>query len=291
MSKYLISTDSASDLPESYIKEHNIYSQSLFYNLGGEIYGGEKQLNYKVFYDRMRSGEMPVTNAIIPEELINGLRPYLQDGYDILHIAFSSALSSTFQNAVIAANELKEEFPERTITVIDSKAASLGQGLLIHKALQNQQKGLSLEDNAAWIEDNKDNLVHEFTVDDLFHLHRGGRVSKGVAIIGSLINIKPMLFVNSEGELKMKGAVRGRKKALMTLVKYMEEKTKNCLDQNDIVFISHGDCADDAQFVADQITARLGIKTFLIDYVSPTIGAHAGPGVVALFFYGDNKLS
>ncbi len=289
MNKYLITTDSASDLPKSYLQEHNVYSQSLFYNLGDELYGGEKQLDYKTFYNRMRSGEMPVTNAIIPEELINGLRPYLQDGYDILHIAFSSALSSTYQNAVIAADELKEEFPERTITVVDSKSASLGQGLLVYKAIQKQKEGLSLAENAAWIEENLSHICHEFTVDDLFHLHRGGRVSKGVAIIGSLINIKPMLFVNDEGELKMKGTSRGRKKSLMTLVKAMEESTKDCLDKNDIVFISHGDCLEDAQFVANQIETRLGIKTFLIDYVSPTIGAHAGPGVVALFFWGSHR--
>ena len=289
MENYIITTDSASDLPKSYAQKEQLYIQPLFYNFGQEGYGGQNDLDYKVFYQRMRDGEMPVTNAIIPEEMQNGLRPFLEKGYDILHLAFSSGLSSSCQNAVLAANELKEEFPERRIVVVDTYAASLGQGLLVHKALQLKKQGKSMEEVAKWVEDNRNHLCHLFTVDDLFHLHRGGRVSKTVAVIGTMINIKPVLHVDNAGELKMLKTVRGRKKSLINLVDRMEDLCKGYEKENDVVFISHGDCLEDAQFVADLVKQRLGIEHFLIDYVSPTIGAHSGPGTIALFFMGREK--
>ncbi len=289
MNKYIITTDSASDLPKEYIQKENLYVQPLFYNIGNQIYGGANNLDYKVFYNRMRQGEMPVTNAIIPEEMRNDLRPFLEQGYDILHLAFSSGLSSSCQNAVLAANELREEFPDRKIVVIDTYAASLGEGLLVHKAIQLKKQGKSLEEVAKWVEDNRDHLCHLFTVDDLFHLQRGGRVSKTVAVIGTMINIKPVLHVDNAGELKMLKTVRGRKKSLLYLVDRMEELCKGYENENDVVFISHGDCMEDAQFVADRIKERLGIQNFIIDYVSPTIGAHSGPGTIALFFMGKEK--
>ncbi len=289
MNKYIITTDSASDLPKEYIQKENLYVQPLFYNIGNQIYGGANNLDYKVFYNRMRQGEMPVTNAIIPEEMRNDLRPFLEQGYDILHLAFSSGLSSSCQNAALAANELREEFPDRKIVVIDTYAASLGEGLLVHKAIQLKKQGKSLEEVAKWVEDNRDHLCHLFTVDDLFHLQRGGRVSKTVAVIGTMINIKPVLHVDNAGELKMLKTVRGRKKSLLYLVDRMEELCKGYENENDVVFISHGDCMEDAQFVADRIKERLGIQNFIIDYVSPTIGAHSGPGTIALFFMGKEK--
>lgn len=287
MSKFLITTDSASDLPDSYILEHNLYVQPLFYSIGDSVYGGINKLESKEFYRRMREGEMPVTNAIIPEEMHSGLTPYLQRGYDILHLAFSSGLSSSCQNAMIAAEELKEEFPERTITVIDTRAASLGQGLFVHKALQLKDAGKSMAEIAKWAEEIRDHFCHNFTVDDLFHLHRGGRVSKTVAIVGSMVSLKPILHVDNNGELKMQTVVRGRKKSLLTLVNKMEAACAGF--NNDTVFISHGDCEEDAQFVADQIKSRLGIQNFLIAPISPTIGAHAGPGTIALFYLGNEK--
>lgn len=289
MNKYMITTDTASDLPKDYAQKENLYVQPLFYNLGDKIYGGKNDLDYKVFYNRMREGEMPVTNAIIPEEMRNGLRPFLEQGYDILHLAFSSGLSSSCQNAILAANELMEEFPDRKVTVIDTYAASLGEGLLVHKALQLKKQGKSMEEVAKWVEDNRNHLCHLFTVDDLFHLQRGGRVSKTVAVIGTMINIKPVLHVDNAGELKMLKTVRGRKKSLIHLVDRMEELCKGYETENDVVFISHGDCLEDAQFVAEQIKQRLGINNFIIDYVSPTIGAHSGPGTIALFFMGKEK--
>ena len=285
--KYIISTDSTADLPESYVKEHGIAVQFLSYAFGDTVFGLDTQLEPHAFYERMRSGEMPTTNACIPDEVQNSFERYLKEGYDILHISFSSGLSASHNNARIAANELAEQYPDRKIVLVDSLCASLGQGLLVHYAVTMKERGKSMEEVAEWLEQNKLHLCHQFTVDDLFHLHRGGRVSKTTAIIGTLINVKPVLHVDDEGHLTSLCNVRGRKKALLKLVEHMGEQI-DCY-QNDVVFISHGDCLEDAEFVAAQVKERFGIENILIDYVSPTIGAHSGPGTVALFFLGKNR--
>lgn len=285
--KYIISTDSTADLPASYVKEHGIAIQFLSYAFGDTVYGLDNQMDPHAFYDRMRSGEMPTTNACIPDEVQNSFETYLKEGYDILHISFSSGLSASHNNARIAANELAEQYPERKIVMVDSLCASLGQGLLVHYAVTMKEQGKSLEEVAAWLEENKLHLCHQFTVDDLFHLHRGGRVSKATAILGTMINIKPVLHVDDEGHLTSVCNVRGRKKALLKLVDNMSEQMEGF--QNDIIFISHGDCLEDAEFVAAQVKERFGIQNILIDYVSPTIGAHSGPGTVALFHLGKNR--
>lgn len=285
--KYIISTDSTADLPESYVKEHSVAVQFLSYAFEDTAYGLDNQLDPHDFYERMRSGEMPTTNACIPDEVQTSFEAYLKEGYDILHISFSSGLSASHNNARIAANELAEQYPDRKIILVDSLCASLGQGLLVHYAVTLKEQGKSLEEVAAWLEENKLHLCHQFTVDDLFHLHRGGRVSKATAIIGTLINVKPVLHVDNEGHLTSVCNVRGRKKALLKLVEHMGEQIEGY--QNDIVFISHGDCLEDAEFVAAQVKERFGIQSFLIDYVSPTIGAHSGPGTVALFHLGKNR--
>ncbi|MBE5930604.1 MAG: DegV family protein [Lachnospiraceae bacterium] len=285
--KYIISTDSTADLPASYVKEHDIAIQFLSYAFGDTVYGLNNQLDPHDFYDRMRSGEMPTTNACIPDEVQNSFEAYLKEGYDILHISFSSGLSASHNNARIAANELAEQYPDRKIILVDSLCASLGQGLFVHYAVTMKEQGKSIEEVAAWLEENKLHLCHQFTVDDLFHLHRGGRVSKATAIIGTLINVKPVLHVDNEGHLTSVCNVRGRKKALLKLVELMGEQIDGY--QNDIVFISHGDCLEDAEFVAAQVKERFGIQNFLIDYVSPTIGAHSGPGTVALFYLGNTR--
>lgn len=285
--KYIISTDSTADLPESYVKEHGIAVQFLSYAFGDTVFGLDTQLEPHTFYKRMRSGEMPTTNACIPDEVQNSFERYLKEGYDILHISFSSGLSASHNNARIAANELAEQYPDRKIVLVDSLCASLGQGLLVHYAVTMKESGKSMEEVAEWLEQNKLHLCHQFTVDDLFHLHRGGRVSKATAIIGTLINVKPVLHVDDEGHLTSLCNVRGRKKALLKLVEHMGEQIDGY--QNDVVFISHGDCPEDAAFVAAQVKERFGIENILIDYVSPTIGAHSGPGTVALFFLGKNR--
>lgn len=289
MASYIITTDSAADLPAEYIKTHNLFVQPLFYSIDDQTYGGDHNLDYPIFYQMMRDGKMPITNAIIPAEMVETLTPLLEKGLDILHIAFSSALSSSYQNAVIAANELAELFPERKIIVVDSKSASLGQGLLVHKALKLREQGKSMEEVADWIETHKEQLCHQFTVNDLFHLHRGGRVSKTSAIIGTLASIKPVLHIDMDGRLVPLSKVHGRKKSLVTLVDNMEKSLDGYEGSNDEVFISHGDCLEDAQFVANLVKERFGIETIMIDYVSPTIGAHSGPGTVALFFMGKTR--
>lgn len=289
MSDFIITTDTTSDLPESYIKDHNIEIHPLYYNLDGVIYGGDIKLPPEEFYIKMRAGQMPTTMAVNPETSKDIFRKYLDQGLDILHIGFSSALSGSFNSAMIAANELKEMYPDRKIILIDSLSASLGEGLLVHKAVMLKESGKSLEETASWIEENKLHLCHLFTVSDLFHLQRGGRVSKATAIIGTMINVKPILHVDNEGKLIPLQNVRGRKRSLTTLVDTMEKQIKGYEKQNDIIFISHGDSLEDAQYLASLIKSRFGIQSFLIDYVCPTIGSHSGPGTIALFFMGAER--
>ena len=289
MNNYIITTDTTTDLPEDYIKKHNLGIMSLTYTLEGTTYSKENPLDVKLFYEKMRNGSMPTTSQVNPENAKNIFLPYLKDGYDILHIAFSSGLSGSYNSARIAAEELSEEFPERKITAIDSLAASLGEGLLVHKAVMLKEQGADLDTVADWVEQNKLHIVHNFTVDDLFHLHRGGRVSKATAILGTMINVKPILHVDDEGHLIALSKVRGRKKSLQALVDSMEKQMGAYKNQNDIVFISHGDSLADAQYVADLVKQRFGIESFLINYVGPTIGAHSGPGTIALFYMGDYR--
>lgn len=287
MREYIISTDSTADLPEEYLKKHQVFIHPLYYNIDGEIYGGDHDMSPTEFYNRMRKGVKPTTMATNPEFVHNAFESQIKAGYDILHISFSSALSGCYNNAAVNARELCEEYPDAKITVIDSCAASLGQGLLVHKAVMMKAAGKSMEEVAQWVEEHKNHLCHEFTVDDLFNLQRGGRVSKATAIIGTLISVKPVLHVDLEGRLIPLVNVRGRKKALTKLVELMEEQIVGY--DNDTVFISHGDCIEDAQFVANLVKERTGIDEVLINYVSPTIGAHSGPGTVALFFMGKEK--
>lgn len=289
MNNYIITTDTTTDLPEDYIKKHDLGIMSLTYTLEGTTYSKDNPLDVKLFYEKMRNGSMPTTSQVNPENAKNIFLPYLKDGYDILHIAFSSGLSGSYNSTRIAAEELSEEFPDRKITIIDSLAASLGEGLLVHKAVMLKEQGADLDAVADWVEQNKLHIVHNFTVDDLFHLHRGGRVSKATAILGTMINVKPILHVDDEGHLIALSKVRGRKKSLQALVNSMEQQMGAYRSQNDIVFISHGDSLADAQYVADLVKQRFGIESFLINYVGPTIGAHSGPGTIALFYMGDYR--
>lgn len=289
MNNYIITTDTTTDLPEDYIKKHDLGIMSLTYTLEGTTYSKDNPLDVRLFYEKMRNGSMPTTSQVNPENAKNIFLPYLKDGYDILHIAFSSGLSGSYNSTRIAAEELSEEFPKRKITIIDSLAASLGEGLLVHKAVMLKEQGADLDTVADWVEQNKLHIVHNFTVDDLFHLHRGGRVSKATAILGTMINVKPILHVDDEGHLIALSKVRGRKKSLQALVDSMEKQMGAYRSQNDIVFISHGDSLADAQYVADLVKQRFGIESFLINYVGPTIGAHSGPGTIALFYMGDYR--
>ena len=287
MSEYVITTDNNSDLPEEYLKDHGVGCMYLSYSMDGKNYTHENFLPEHEFYEAMRNGSMPTTAQVNPENAKTLLEPYLKEGKDILHIAFSSGLSGTYNSSRIAAEELMEEYPDRRIIVVDSLSASLGQGLLVWLAQQKKELGQTLEDVADWAEKNKLKMVHLFTVDDLNHLYRGGRVSRTTAIVGSMLNIKPVLHVDNEGKLTAIGKVRGRKKALQELVKLMDEKIGSFGADCDTIFISHGDCEQDAQYVAAKVKEKYNIKNIIINQVGATIGAHSGPGTMALFFVGD----
>lgn len=290
MKEFLIVTDTTTDLPRDYVEKHHLYMMSLPYTLEGTSYTWEKPMPVKDFYDKMRAGSLPTTSQANPEEAALLYESILKDNdVDILHIAFSSGLSGSFNSCRIASADVCEKYPDHRIVVVDSLAATLGQGLLVYKAVQLKEAGKSLDEVAAWVEENKYHLVHNFTVDDLFHLHRGGRLSKTAAIVGTMINLKPVLHVDDEGHLVMLSKVRGRKKSLIGLVDCMEKQLGDWKDKNDIIFISHGDCPEDAQFVADLIKERFGYENFMIDYIGATIGAHSGPGTVALFYLGDHR--
>ena len=252
-------------------------------------YGQGQELPEKEFYALMRQGKMPTTSQVNPEEAKAHFTEYLKENKEILCIAFSSGLSGTYNSMRIAADEIMEEQPDCKIIVIDSLCASLGEGLLVHKAVTLRDQGKSMEEVAEWVKNNRLHLVHVFTVDDLYHLYRGGRVSKATAFVGTLAGIKPELHVDNDGHLIVIGKVRGRKKSLHALVDYMEEKMGSYRDQNDIVFISHGDDLPAAELVRDLVKARFGMDSFLINYVGPTIGSHSGPGTLALFFMGEER--
>lgn len=289
MREYVITTDNTADLPYSYYKQHDIEYMYLTYQMEGETYGKQDEMEFKDFYERMRKGSMPTTSQVNSEEAKEVLRPLLIQGKDILHLAFSSGLSGSYNSVRMAAEELREEFPERKIMVIDSLCASLGEGLFVDKAVEMKEEGKSLEENAAWLEEHKLNFCHVFTVDDLFHLHRGGRVSKVAAVVGTMISLKPLLYVDNEGHLIPHKNVRGRRKSLSGLVTMMEERVGDWKDKNTKIFISHGDCQEDAEYVARLVKEKFGYETFLINTIGATIGAHAGPGTVALFFLGEYR--
>ena len=284
---FKIITDSTADLSKEYLQANDISCVNLSYIVDGETYGRGKELPCHDFYELMRKGNMPTTSQVNPDEAKEELLKLVDEHKEILCLSFSSGLSGTYNSMRLAAEEVMSEHPECKIIVIDTLCASLGEGLLVYKAVQLRDDGKNIDEVAEWVETHKLNLVHMFTVDDLFNLYRGGRVSKTTAIVGTVAGIKPVLHVDDEGHLVAVGKVRGRKKALQALVNHMEEKMGSYAGQNDIIFISHGDDQEAAEYVRDLIKERFGIESFVVDYVGPTIGSHAGPGVVALFFLGD----
>lgn len=289
MDKFKLVTDTASDLPRTYLEEHDIDVLSLAYIIDGATYNWEHPMDDHVFYDKMRAGAMPTTSQVNMEDAKSYFEQLITGQDEILCLAFSSGLSGTYNSIAVAAKEICEEHPDKKIRVVDTKAASLGQGLMVDWARRMRDEGKSVDETADFMEQHYNQFGHVFTVDDLNHLHRGGRVSKATAVIGTLANIKPLLHVDDEGHLINVDKVRGRKKSLLALVDMMEKKMGDHLADNKTIFISHGDCPEDAQFVADEVKRRFGITDFLIHYVGPTIGAHTGPGVVALFFYGKER--
>ena len=286
---FIISSDTTSDLPAEFIKENNLTLHHLHYIVDGETYGDEKNLEIKDFFDRMRKGSTVSTFATNPDTSKEIFRKQLSEGYDVLHIAFSSGLSSAYNNSVIAAKEVLADFPGARIEVIDSLCASGGEGLYVWYALKLQKEGKSMDEIIRWLTENKLHLCHSFTVEDLTYLQRGGRISKTVKVFGTLLSIKPVMHVDNEGKLVPVQNVRGRKKSLIGLVDQMEAHLGSFKDKNEMIVITHGDCLEDAEFVRDQIKERFGYKNFMISYLTPTIGSHAGPGTMALFYLGKER--
>lgn len=287
MNSFQIVTDTTADLPEDFLKEEDIDAFFLPYTICGATYDGTTELPYKDFYRLMREGNVPKTSQVNPDQAKVGLLKRLNNGNDILYLAFSSGLSGTYNSVRMASEEIMEENKEANIVVIDSKCASLGEGLFVYYACKLRKEGKSMEETAKWLEDHKLNFIHVFSVDDLIYLFRGGRVSRTTAVAANVLNIKPLLHVDNDGHLINIGKSRGRKKALLDLVNMMEERVGSYRDKNDIFFISHGDCIEDAEFVRDEVKKRFGIEKCIINNVGPTIGAHSGPGTIALFFLGD----
>lgn len=291
MAEYIISTDTSCDFPLEYVKQHQLPLVTLFYSIDGVTgeNGCPSSDVLKNFYDKMRAGSMTKTQQASIEDTEKVFREILKEGKDILHIAFSSGLSGTANAARLAAENMMEEFPGCKIIVIDSLCASLGQGLLVDYALKLQQQGKTMEETAKWLEDHIQNICHLFTVEDLKYLQRGGRISKTTALVGTMIGIKPVLHVDPEGKLVSISKVRGRKQSIQALVNKMEENIGKYRDEKQPIFISHGDCIEDANYLADLVKERFGYDEFLINDVGPTIGAHSGPGTLALFFMGETR--
>lgn len=281
--------DSCTDLPYSFIKEKNVPVVNFSYFFKGKEFIDDfgQTIDYKSFYDDVRSGEMPTTSQVNTDAYIQVFKPLIEENKSIIFLSFSSGLSGSFANANIAKNMLLEKYPDASITLIDTKAASLGGGLIAYYAIEMMEKGASKEEIVNWVEENKLKVHHWFTVEDLNHLKRGGRVSGTAAFIGTLLSIKPILNVNKEGKLIPVLKVKGRKKSIKTLCDKIVENIVNPEDQ--VIFISHGDCLEDANYLAKLIKEELKVKDILINNVGPVIGAHSGPGTVALFFIGNKR--
>lgn len=290
MGEFVIMTDSCCDMTAAMADELGISVLPLSLHMGENVYHNYldgREIGFEDFYARIRSGETATTAAVSVGAFEAEMRTYLQQGKDILCINFSSALSTTYQSATIAAADLREEFPDSKIFVVDSLCASLGQGLLLYLCAQEQRNGRTIGEVRAFAEATKGNICHWFTVDDLNHLKRGGRISAATALFGTMLSIKPVMHVDDGGHLVPVSKARGRKASLMALVDQME---KTAVDPAaGPVFISHGDCEGDALFVADEITRRFGNRNISINFVGPVIGNHSGPGTVALFFVGSKR--
>ena len=290
MSEYVIVTDSSSDLSETMAREIGVEVLPMAFTMGGKTYHNypdNREMDPKDFYQELREGGMATTSAVNVSDYTQMVEPILREGKDVLILVFSSGLSSTYQSSVLAVEELREKYPDRKIFTVDTLCASLGQGLLVWHAAQMQKAGKSIEEVRDWTEENKLHLCHWFTVDDLHFLKRGGRVSAATAVVGSMLQIKPVLHVDDEGHLINVGKARGRGASLTALVDHMKETAIDPAEQT--VFISHGDCLADAEKVAADVKARLGFKEVVINTIGPVIGAHSGPGTVALFFLGTKR--
>lgn len=287
MCDYQILTDSGCDLPADMLKSLNVQSVPLDLLFRGQTLADCVDDSIKEIYAGLRAGEPASTSAVNPASWKNLMQPSLEKGKDLLVIAFSSGLSTTYQSAVIAAEELRESYPHRKIMVCDSLCASLGQGLLVWYACQKRDAGMSLAELYAWVEENKCHLCLWFTVDDLMYLKRGGRVSATTALLGTMLSIKPVLHMDNAGKLINMSKTRGRKASIQALLDKLLELGDGY--DNSTVFICHGDCREDAEYLAEKLKASAGVKEVFIGYTGAVIGSHSGPGTLALFFLGKER--
>ena len=284
---YRIITDTCCDFPADMYDQLNLSVVPLTVNYKGEAVSQYSEQWLKDMFDGLRAGESATTSAANPKNWEDVIEPVLQAGEDALVLAFSSGLSTTYQSAVIAAGELMDRYPGRTVNVVDTLCASLGQGLFVYYACAKRDAGMDLNELTQWCESHKLNLCHWFTVDDLMYLKRGGRVSAATALVGTMLQIKPVLHVDDEGHLINVGKVRGRKASIEALAKKMGETALP--GENETVFICHGDCMDDAQYLGQLVKEKYGVKNVFIYYVGAVIGSHSGPGTLALFYMGDHR--
>ena len=287
---FVIITDSAANLTNELIDKNEIGIVSLEFLVEAKPYRsyikGEKN-DLKQFYDMMRNKEHITTSAVNQQTWMDGIEPHLKAGKDALVIAFSSGLSVTYQQCKLACEALAEKYPERKVLCVDSLCAAMGQGMYVMYAVEKRNEGLTIEQTAQWLEDNKLNMAHWFTVETLTYLKRGGRVSGATAVIGNLMSIKPVMHVDNEGKLVAVHKVRGRKASLDALVEHMEKTAIKPEEQ--VIYISHGDCLEEAEYVAQLCRDKMHVKDVVINILDPVIGAHAGPGTMALFFLGTER--
>ena len=286
MNKFVIITDSSCDLPAAVAQQMGVEVIPLEINMEGDI-KLNNEIDIKEFYEYLRQKHGAKTSAVNMDRFIQAFEPFVADGNDLLYIGFSSGLSATFMAGKNAAEELSEKYPERKIIALDSLCASLGQGLLVKLAVDKKNEGATIDEIASYIEEEKWHLAHWFTVDDLFFLKRGGRISATTAVLGTVLQFKPVLHVDDEGHLINMTKVRGRNASIAELLAKMKETAID--PEKQTVYISHGDCYDDAKKLADMITAEFGITDILINEVGPVIGAHSGPGTLALFFLAKER--
>ncbi len=285
-----IITDSSANLSRAMAKELNVKILPLSIFIGEEelkSFSEDKEFDYVTYYNRLRNKEHAKTSLINTDVFISEFEKVLNDGKDVLALIMSSGISGTYQAAKIAADTIREQYPERQVIVIDSLSASIGEGLLVYYAAKFREEGKSIEEVADWIYKNRLNMVHQFTVDDLFFLKRGGRLSGGVAVIGTILQIKPVLHVDNEGHLIVQDKVNGRKKSINAIVEIFKKNAINPKDQ--VLAICHGDCLKDAEYLAEKIKKEVEVKDIIINFLDPVLGAHAGPDTLALFYLGEKR--
>lgn len=290
MSDYVIFTDANTDMTQEMVDSLGVQVLPMRFMLNEKEYYNYpdgREIDVKDFYSALRAGASTSTSQTNTPEYVDIFRPAMQEGKDVLYLGFSSGLSGTVNAAALAVDELMQEFPDRTLVVVDTLCASLGEALMVWQAATMQQEGQSLQEVATWVLENRHKVCHWFTVDDLNFLKRGGRVSGASALMGTMLNIKPVMRVNTEGKLEPVDKVRGRKNSLNRLVDEMEKAAVEPASQK--VFIAHADCPDDAQYVADEIKRRFGTTDIVMSYIGPVIGGHAGPNTLALFYMGESR--